>query len=1342
MKHKILALILALALVAGIATPAFAAEETEEQAPDVPEQTITIRTAEEFLAFAENCSLDTWSLDKKVVLQADISLAGTGFTGIATFAGTLDGNGHTISGLAIEESIAPAGLFRYLQPTAVVKNLQVTGRVIPGGDAVTVGGIVGENHGTLENCAFTGQVEGETDTGGIAGVNYGTIRRCKSSGSLTGENRTGGVAGCNEGVIDGCENSMEINVESVDPTIDPTAIDLNFNMDMSQLSSVDTADAATDTGGIVGYSAGTVTNCANTGAVGYPHIGYNLGGIIGRNCGFVSGCSNSAHIQGRKDVGGIVGQIEPEIATILSPDYLETLSKQFENLGNLVSAAGSHAAGAGDEVQSCVQTIAAYQSSARASLDAMASGLASIPEGGAPDLSAVQSLGSAIQGMVGATNSLQGAIAGSVEGLSDDANAISGQISSISRTFALATEDAKQESVSDISDVDLSEISAGKVVECTNSGLVEADLNVGGIVGIMGMEYEIDPEDDAPNGSLTQRRRYELKAIVQDCVNTGTVTGKRSYLGSICGRMELGLIISSQGFGTISSENGDYVGGVAGMTGGTIRDCFAKCSLAGGSYIGGIVGCGIAEDYSGESSTVSGCYSMVRIDRYEQYIGGISGAYTGNFTNNYFVSDTLEGINGVSYFALAEPLSYEALRKTEGLPGQLRQFTLSFVADGETIKTVVFDYGDSFDPSAYPEIPQKEGYYAQWSTKDLTDLRFDTVVEVEYIPHITSLNSTNVRPDGKPMLFVQGRFKDGDNLSVTPGTVDFPEKENQTLLEHWHISIPADGLESHSIRYLPTQEDVELYLLKNDSWSRVQAEDMGSYLAFDAAGADVEIAVVSAPSGWANWMILAAAALAVLIVVLVLCLVRKKRKGPKEKNQAQDQAQEEAPALPEPPKPKKKKKRWVLVLVLALLLVCACAAAAVLLYFPQTKAGQSLRAYDILKTYLEQPEQEMTLTVKAKIEDKNADFTADIGKVTVGGTAVSVISESGRTLYYADGVVFLKNGKAYQLNNTAPDYSGLLSQVLEVYELVDVDAIDGVYTITAEGDQATAILKLLLPSAESMLPEANRLTVDLITEEDALSQIQFTGAGNLTDSVKTPFSLSATVDILPVSGNTVVPEAVSKAVTSGSYQAQEIYSDDLIRLIQAWGKVRGRDSLAADVVLEGDCGPLSVQDRFVFYQWKLDDNQIWGAEKQEQTLYFTKDAICNVEGRTVSADAAKGLDAVKVLDVAYRCFSKTNFQCRETEGISVYTVTLDQDGMKQVADAMLPQAGEMDISFDKGSIQMVISQEQIQSVRVTCGGTAKIIAANVDVQFSADIRFRNDSSAPALPDAVKDALHQ
>ena len=166
------------------------------------------------------------------------------------------------------------------------------------------------------------------------------------------------------------------------------------------------------------------------------------------------------------------------------------------------------------------------------------------------------------------------------------------------------------------------------------------------------------------------------------------------------------------------------------------------------------------------------------------------------------------------------------------------------------------------------------------------------------------------------------------------------------------------GLENHSIRYLPAQENTAIYLLRNGSWSRISTEEMGSYLTFTAAGAEIEIAVTTAHSQSPRRMLPAAAAGLLLVLILLIVLIRKsKTKRPASAG---------------------KKKRWLIPLVLLLI-----AAAAVCFWFSQTNAGQSIQAYDVLTTYLEQPELQMDLTVKAQIADKDANFTAQIRRTKV-----------------------------------------------------------------------------------------------------------------------------------------------------------------------------------------------------------------------------------------------------------------------------------------------------------------------------------------------------------------------
>ena len=95
------AAVLSLLLCLSLSFPALAAKHTEEPTPEEPAYrlTLTLRTAEDLLELAEQCSLDSWSRDVLVVLNNDISLSGIDFLPIPSFGGTLEGGGHTVSTL-------------------------------------------------------------------------------------------------------------------------------------------------------------------------------------------------------------------------------------------------------------------------------------------------------------------------------------------------------------------------------------------------------------------------------------------------------------------------------------------------------------------------------------------------------------------------------------------------------------------------------------------------------------------------------------------------------------------------------------------------------------------------------------------------------------------------------------------------------------------------------------------------------------------------------------------------------------------------------------------------------------------------------------------------------------------------------------------------------------------------------------------------------------------------------------------------------------------------------------------------------------------------------------------
>lgn len=317
-----------------VAAPDEAAESTGEEAEVQPEpEVVRINTVEDFVAFAEQCYLDSWSVGKWVVLEQDIDLSDVDFEMIPIFAGTFDGGGHTILGFHSVGDGYVGGLFRYIAQSGTVKNLILRGNVEGTEEKECIGSICGVNYGTIRNCNFVGSISGRDTVGGIAGTNGATgfIVNCEIIGHVTGYYMTGGIVGLNHGSVSWCNSYSGINDNS-------EWVEEDDEMGSGLLLGINTSDSdvefysGVDTGGIAGYSDGTISNCFNYGKVGYEHTGYNIGGIVGRQAGVVSFCINSGEVYGRKDVGGIVGQMEPYIEV----DEAESLRNAVNKLHDLI----------------------------------------------------------------------------------------------------------------------------------------------------------------------------------------------------------------------------------------------------------------------------------------------------------------------------------------------------------------------------------------------------------------------------------------------------------------------------------------------------------------------------------------------------------------------------------------------------------------------------------------------------------------------------------------------------------------------------------------------------------------------------------------------------------------------------------------------------------------------------------------------------------------------------------------------------------------------------------------------------------------------------------------------
>ena len=350
LRNKIISLLLALILIVTNIGVAFAAPDGK---------TISIGTAEEFVEFSRNCSLDTWSQGKSVTLTANIDLKDYPNVTIPAFSGLFNGAGFSINGLVISESGANQGLFRYIRKGATVKDLTVNATIIASGEANNIGGIAGSNAGNIQKCTFNGTIIGISAVGGIAGTNEesGKIVESTTKGNVNGAKDVGGTAGVNLGTLTKCANHANVGTDPQE-------------------------GGSLNIGGIAGYSTGEIGSCTNVGVVGALHTGYNIGGVVGYQDGLVNGARNEGEVYGRKDVGGIVGQAEPNINIIFTDDLLDKLNTELKKLSEIISGTLKDSDKLTADVQKRLKNATDYISKASTSTNTLLSQLSSTVAGG------------------------------------------------------------------------------------------------------------------------------------------------------------------------------------------------------------------------------------------------------------------------------------------------------------------------------------------------------------------------------------------------------------------------------------------------------------------------------------------------------------------------------------------------------------------------------------------------------------------------------------------------------------------------------------------------------------------------------------------------------------------------------------------------------------------------------------------------------------------------------------------------------------------------------------------------------------------------------------------------
>ena len=876
--RSVLALALSLLLLGSFPLSVFA-EPEEEAVQAVTITRITLSNEAEFLTFAENCRLDSYSQNLEVTLKANLDLTGLPFEGIPIFCGTFLGGGHKITGFAIDRAGSDLGFFRYVTDTAQVKNLHLSGAVSAQGSGMNVGGFAGVNAGRIEGCSFSGTVAGGDGIGGLVGINQvtGIVDDSCTLGQITGNHYIGGICGENLGVIRNCVNNSKVNTTPQQNSVDITGITLE------NITGTENVITVTDIGGIAGISSGVIRSCDNRGAVGYQQMSYNVGGIVGSQTGYVVSCRNYGAVNGRKEVGGIAGQMEPATTIEYSIDTLQILKEQMNDLSGVAGRATSNAQSGAAQITGQITVLEDYMESARDAVDTL------IPDEENPELpdidtilAAQNTLSTSVQGMNTTIDGIVSALEGTVKTLSRDMQAVSAQIGAMGKTLNNADENLGG-AFADVSDEDTPEQTGGKMEACCNYGSVLADMNVGGITGAMAFENDLDPEDDLQiAGDASLNYEGKIRCVVLSCENEGLVTANKQRGGGIVGWQSMGLVRACRNTGSVEAAAADYVGGIAGQSTGYIRSSSVRCALLGNACVGGI---------AGSASVVTDCQSVARIESGTEKLGGVLGieeeAYADEENpiagNVYLCLGTdFGGIDGISYAGKAEPMEQNAFLGQTELPEYFKKVNVAFIQEDGTVHTVQLESGGKLPANLVPAVPEKAGFVGTWdgmAEADLQNITFDLTFTAAYTPICTTLESEEIRMDKVPLVLVQGLF-------ITEGPVNLEQTDAAGAVEAWTVTLPADAA-LEKVRFaLPDgygAEDVllQVYDSETGTYTGQEFTESGSYIVFATRENQTRFRILQVEKDYSLYYYAAAGAAALVLLIVITAAVRRKKKKKK-----------------------------------------------------------------------------------------------------------------------------------------------------------------------------------------------------------------------------------------------------------------------------------------------------------------------------------------------------------------------------------------------------------------------------------------------------------------------------
>jgi len=394
----------------------------------------------------------------------------------------------------------------------------------------------------------------------------------------------------------------------------------------------------------------------------------------------------------------------------------------------------------------------------------------------------------------------------------------------------------------------------------------------------------------------------------------------------------------------------------------------------------------------------------------------------------------------------------------------------------------------------------------------------------------------------------------------------------------------------------------------------------------------------------------------------------------------------------------KKAKIGIVIGVIAAILIGIGVYFGITIY-PKMQIGKEIT--NALQPILEAKNQSMHVKVVANTMGKNIDLESDMYFVEVDEMQYMVLELGGHPIYMVDNLLFFENGKAYKISEQVQSqviaYDELFVQIAAVYEMFEIvrtehDA-EKWYEVTVTGEQMDTLLATLMPEQDELTDIIESLYIKMVTTNGNLERVEFEGHAAVSNA-DVQLEVNISQFQLLEEGAYIIPEIIKENVKSIDRETLFSLTEDLYRLLVAAEKFVDIENLSGKVALHANLGIFKM------------DHEVDLAQLQQ--------------GMT---DVENASEVAQIPGIIALLCMEGDIRCEEYNGAYIYTLTLNQEVMKDIAASIAPEIVNYVVTLTTGVAEVVVEDAEIQLMRMDIIGKMNLLISEIPIEVGAEFVF-------------------